>query len=83
MSLESGKNVSSFLNDFVTDNASFNVKYVLQKKFRVDSACFSSVFLGTIVCGSDKLHYVDTNQKGALNFAQPSKKQTPSNILKC
>ncbi|KAG5043580.1 hypothetical protein GLYMA_03G161800v4 [Glycine max] len=82
MRLESEKNVSSYLNDFVTDNASFNDLICPSEKVRVDSACFPSVFLDTVVCESDKLHYADINQKGALNFAQPSEANSQQHIEK-
>ncbi|KAG4928123.1 hypothetical protein JHK85_054609 [Glycine max] len=82
MRLESEKNVSSFLNDFVTDNASFNDVICPSEKVRVDSACFPSVFLDTVVCESDKLHYADINQKGAVNFAQPSEANSQQHIEK-
>ncbi|XP_014495950.1 transcription factor EMB1444 isoform X1 [Vigna radiata var. radiata] len=66
--LESENNVSSFLSDFITDNDLI----CPSEKFRVDSACFPSAFLDTVVCETDKLHCVDNNQKGVLNFTQPS-----------
>ena len=83
MRLESEKNVSSFLNDFVTDNASFNDVICPSEKVRVDSACFPSVFLDTVVCESDKLHYADINQKGAVNFAQPSEANSQQGTSIC
>ncbi|XP_027925514.1 transcription factor EMB1444-like isoform X3 [Vigna unguiculata] len=66
--LESENNVSSFLSDFITDNDLI----CPSDKVRVDSACFPSAFLDTVVCETDKLHCVDNNQKGVLNFTQPS-----------
>ncbi|KAK7284103.1 hypothetical protein RJT34_18842 [Clitoria ternatea] len=70
--LESEKNASLFLNNILTDNASFNDLLCPSEKVRVDSAGFPSVFLDAVVGESDKLHYVDINQKGVLNSAQPS-----------
>ncbi|CAJ1901633.1 unnamed protein product [Sphenostylis stenocarpa] len=66
--LESENNMSAFLSDFVTDNNLI----CPSEKVIVDSACFPSAFLDTVVCESDKLHLVDINQKGVLNFTQPS-----------
>ncbi|XP_020211903.1 transcription factor bHLH155 isoform X1 [Cajanus cajan] len=76
MKLESEKNISSLLNEFVTDNASFNDLIYPSEKVRVDSACLPSVFHDTVVSESDKLHCVDINQKGKLNFVQPSDANT-------
>ncbi|KAL2321033.1 hypothetical protein Fmac_030002 [Flemingia macrophylla] len=67
--LESEKNVSSILNEFVTDNASFSDLICPSEKVRVDSACFTSVFLDAVVS--------DTNHKGELNFVQPSDANSP------
>ncbi|KAK7396426.1 hypothetical protein VNO78_17425 [Psophocarpus tetragonolobus] len=71
MGSEPEKNGSSFLKDFVIDSGSFN-DLICPSEVRIDSACFPSAFLDTVVCESDKLHNVDINQKKVLNFTQPS-----------
>ncbi|KAK7336852.1 hypothetical protein VNO77_17402 [Canavalia gladiata] len=82
MMLESEKNVSSFLNNSVLNNASVNGSTCSSEKIRADSACFPSVFLDTVVSESDKLHYMDINRKGALYFAQPSDANSQKHVEK-
>ncbi|XP_027349371.1 transcription factor bHLH155-like [Abrus precatorius] len=82
MRLESEKNISSFLNNSVTNNASTN-DLICPEKITVDSACFPSVFLDAVVFESGKLHHVDISQKEVLNFAtQPSDANTQKHTEK-
>jgi len=67
-SLESGKKLSSFLHNLVTDNNGVNDLVCPSENVGVDSVSFSSDFLDTAVCENEKFHYVDINQKEALNW---------------
>ncbi|XP_052731317.1 transcription factor EMB1444 isoform X3 [Vigna angularis] len=71
-SVESGKKLSSFLHNLVTGNNGVNDLVCPSKIVGFDSVSFSSEFLDTAVCESDKFHYVDINQKGVLNWTRPS-----------
>ncbi|XP_019433808.1 PREDICTED: transcription factor EMB1444-like isoform X1 [Lupinus angustifolius] len=69
---EAENNFSSFLHNLVMDNNSFNDLIRPPEKVGVHSASFSSEFLDTVYCESDKLCYVDTNQNGVLNVPTSS-----------
>ncbi|XP_027362911.1 transcription factor EMB1444-like [Abrus precatorius] len=71
-SLESEKKVSSFLHNLVMDNNNVDDLICPLEKFEVDSTSFPLDFLDPIICESDKLHYVDINQKGVSNVPKPS-----------
>ncbi|XP_047156337.1 transcription factor EMB1444-like isoform X1 [Vigna umbellata] len=71
-SVESGKKLSSFLHNLVTGNNGVNDLVCPSKIVGFDSVSFSSEFLDTAVCESDKFHYVDINQRGVLNWTRPS-----------
>lgn len=71
-SLESGKNVSSFLHNLVMDNNGVNDLACPSENVGVDPVSFSSGFLDAAVCVSDKFQYVDINEKGVLNVPRPS-----------
>ncbi|KAL2323457.1 hypothetical protein Fmac_027836 [Flemingia macrophylla] len=79
-SLESGKNVSSFLHNLVMDN--INDLVCSSENARVDSVSFPSDFLDAAVCESDKSHFVDINQKDVLNVLGPSDANFQKNIEK-
>ncbi|XP_068493170.1 transcription factor EMB1444-like isoform X2 [Phaseolus vulgaris] len=70
-SVESGKKLSSFLHNLVTDNNGVNDLVCPSENAGVNSVSFSSDFLDTVVCESEKFHYVDINQKGVKNWSRP------------
>ncbi|KAI4349408.1 hypothetical protein L6164_010000 [Bauhinia variegata] len=71
LTVESGKKVTSMVHNSVMDSNSFNDLILPSEKGGLDSACFPSDFLDAVVCESDKLHYLDLNQKGVSNLPKP------------
>ncbi|KAK7355906.1 hypothetical protein VNO80_15170 [Phaseolus coccineus] len=71
-SVESRKKLSSFLHNLVTDNNGVNDLVCPSENVGVNSVSFSSNFLDTVVCETEKFHHVDINQKGVMNWSRPS-----------